>query len=72
VESILTVFRHKKLRKLMTPAFTVTYLDKIDLLFQKPVGDMMGLYRSALKPDSRTKGMKVNLMTDLHKIALEM
>ncbi|SMY22103.1 unnamed protein product [Zymoseptoria tritici ST99CH_1A5] len=62
---------HKRLRKLMTPAFTVGYLDQMDHLFQKPVEDMMNLYKSNLKPKSAVDGMKVNLMTDLHKIALE-
>jgi hypothetical protein len=56
----------------MTPAFTVTYLDKLDYLFQKPVHDMIDAYNTVLTPESKTKGMKVNLMTDLHKIALEM
>lgn len=55
----------------MTPAFTVGYLDQMDHLFQKPVEDMMNLYKSNLKPKSAVDGMKVNLMTDLHKIALE-
>lgn len=63
---------HKRLRKLMAPAFSVTYLDRLDSLFQKPVRDMMDSYTATLGPKYRSDGIKVNLMDDLHRIALEM
>lgn len=63
---------HKRLRTTMTPAFTVTYLDKLDTLFQKPVRDMMNAYHDRLGSNYGSEGVKVNLMDDLHRIALEM
>jgi hypothetical protein len=56
----------------MTPAFTVSYLDKLDALFQKPVQDMMNEYKHHIDPNSTRESFEVNLMNDLHRMALEM
>lgn len=56
----------------MTPAFTVSYLDKIDTLFQKPVQDMMDEYKKRVVSSYTKEGLEVNLMNDLHRVALEM
>jgi hypothetical protein len=64
--------RHKTLRKLMTPAFTVSYLDKLDVLFQKPVQDMMDEYMRRMYTNCSYERFEVNLMNDLHRMALEM
>jgi hypothetical protein len=65
-------YRHKTLRKLMTPAFTVSYLDNMDNLFQKPVQDMMNEYKGHIDASCTTEKFEVNLMNDLHRMALEM
>jgi hypothetical protein len=56
----------------MTPAFTVSYLDKLDMLFQKPVQDMMDEYKRRIDTNCTRESFEVNLMNDLHRMALEM
>jgi hypothetical protein len=56
----------------MTPAFTVSYLDNMDNLFQKPVQDMMNEYKGHIDRSDTTEKFEVNLMNDLHRMALEM
>lgn len=65
---------HKKLKKLLAPSFTVGYVDGLDALFQKPVRDILDVYKCR-EQKARASGQKcfqTNLMEDLHKIALEM
>jgi hypothetical protein len=56
----------------MTPAFTVSYSDKLDVLFQKPVQDMMDEYKRRMDTNCTHERFEVNLMNNLHRMALEM
>jgi hypothetical protein len=64
---------HKNLKKLLSPSFTVGYVDGLDPLFQKPVRDILDVYmhRETEAKKSGQKSFKTNLMEDLHKVALE-
>jgi hypothetical protein len=65
---------HKNLKKLLSPSFTVGYVDGLDPLFQKPVRDILDVYmcREQKARESGQKSFQTNLMEDLHKVALEM
>jgi hypothetical protein len=64
---------HKNLKKLLSPSFTVGYVDGLDPLFQKPVRDILEVYkcREQEARESGQKSFQTNLMEDLHKVALE-
>ncbi|KAH9827609.1 Cytochrome-P450 monooxygenase FUS8 [Teratosphaeria destructans] len=65
---------HTKLKKMLSPSFTVGYCDKLDQFFQKPLIDTYNVYRKELAKCAREGKPLVlerNFMEDIHKIALE-
>ncbi|KAJ5676264.1 cytochrome P450 [Penicillium macrosclerotiorum] len=65
---------HKRLKKFLSPAFTIAYVDKLEFLFSKCVSDLISRYVDLLTcfPSSERKiPMTTDLMEDLHNLALD-
>lgn len=66
---------HKRLKRFLSPAFTVAYIDNLETYFKTTVRDLLDKYRSAIADDplaAATNGITVDLMDDLHNVALDM
>ncbi|KAJ5749387.1 cytochrome P450 [Penicillium nucicola] len=65
---------HKKLKKFLSPAFTVAYVDGLEFLFSKCVQDLINRYVDIL-PSSPSCGesdlVVTDIMDDLHNLALD-
>ena len=55
---------HKNLKKLLSPSFTVGYVDGLDPLFQKPVRDILAVYKGREQEarESSQESFQTNLM----------
>ncbi|GKZ56835.1 hypothetical protein AnigIFM49718_002129 [Aspergillus niger] len=65
---------HKRLKKFLSPAFTIAYVDGLEFLFSECVGDLINRYVDLLSsPTSRGQRELVvtDLMQDLHSLALD-
>ncbi|GJP87228.1 hypothetical protein AnigIFM59636_008818 [Aspergillus niger] len=65
---------HKRLKKFLSPAFTIAYVDGLEFLFSECVGDLINRYVDLLSsPTSRGQKELVvtDLMQDLHSLALD-
>ena len=66
---------HKELKKFLSPAFTVRYVDGLEFLFSKCVSDLINRYENLLLSSVNSgKGLiaVTDLMDDLHSLALDM
>ncbi|KAK8065860.1 cytochrome P450 [Apiospora hydei] len=65
---------HKRLKRFLSPAFTVAYIDNLETYFKTTVRDLLDKYQSTIAEDplAATKnGITVDLMDDLHNVALD-
>ncbi|EPS29010.1 hypothetical protein PDE_03956 [Penicillium oxalicum 114-2] len=65
---------HKQLKKLMSPAFTVAYIDDLEFLFSECVGDLIKSYVDKLSASESAGGNRptvTDLMKDFHSLALD-
>lgn len=59
----------------MSPAFTVNYIDNLESFFQHTVRALLSKYQSDIDRDpqlAKHTGFQVDLMDDLHNVALDM
>lgn len=66
---------HKRLKKFLSPAFTIAYVDGLEFLFSKCVGDLINRYVDLLScpsPKGEKAPVVTDLMEDLHSLALDM
>lgn len=67
---------HRKLKKFLSPAFTVAHIDKLDALFSQCIRDLLEKYQIAIQLDIQDRanyyGIEIDLMEDLHNVALDM
>ncbi|OXV06037.1 hypothetical protein Egran_06197 [Elaphomyces granulatus] len=65
---------HKRLKRFLSPAFTIAYVDKLDVLFAKCIQDLISRYASRFDSPKAVsfeeKGV-TDLMVDLHDVALD-
>lgn len=61
---------HKKLRRFLSPAFTVKYVDDLDFLFQQCIELLLRKYYAL--SCSETQSFQTDLNEDLHSLALDM
>ncbi|KAL8298843.1 hypothetical protein RB600_003395 [Gaeumannomyces tritici] len=65
---------HRRLKRFLSPAFTVHYIDNLELYFQKTVRDLLNKYDDRIRIDplaAQVNGIEVDLMDDLHNVALD-
>ncbi|TDZ24851.1 Cytochrome P450 monooxygenase FUS8 [Colletotrichum orbiculare MAFF 240422] len=65
---------HKRLKRFLSPAFTVNYIDNLELYFQTTVRDVLNKYQTQINEDPvyyAKEGIEVDLMDDLHNVALD-
>lgn len=65
---------HRRLKKFLSPAFTVAYIDNQEMLFKQCISDFMQKYRNAIESHAHAGAQAVesDLMEDLHNLALDM
>jgi hypothetical protein len=67
---------HRKLKKFLSPAFTVAYVDNLDTLFSQCISDLLQKYQMAfqlgIEGSVAHHGIETDLMEDLHNVALDM
>lgn len=59
----------------MSPAFTVNYIDNLESFFQDTVRALLSKYQKDIDRDvqlAKHTGFQVDLMDDLHNVALDM
>lgn len=59
----------------MSPAFTVNYIDNLETFFKTTVRDVLNKYQTQINEDPvyyAKEGFEVDLMDDLHNVALDM
>ncbi|KAK8058496.1 cytochrome P450 [Apiospora phragmitis] len=65
---------HKRLKRFLSPAFTVAYIDNLETYFKSTIRDLLDKYQSKIAEDplAATKnGITIDLMDDLHNVALD-
>ncbi|KAI3392842.1 hypothetical protein diail_5048 [Diaporthe ilicicola] len=66
---------HKKLKRFLSPAFTVNYIDNLESYFQDTVRALLSKYQNDIENDfqvAKNTGFQADLMDDLHNVALDM
>lgn len=66
---------HKKLKRFLSPAFTVNYIDNLESFFQHTVRALLSKYQNEIDHNlqlAKRTGFQVDLMDDLHNVALDM
>lgn len=66
---------HKKLKRFLSPAFTVNYIDNLESYFQHTVRALLSKYQNDIDHNlqlAKNTGFQVDLMDDLHNVALDM
>lgn len=64
---------HKRLKRFLSPAFTVAYIDNLETFFAGTIRDLLNKYETSLSNDSKQSDrIEVDLMDDLHNVALDM
>ncbi|KAL0765546.1 hypothetical protein CaCOL14_011770 [Colletotrichum acutatum] len=66
---------HRRLKRFLSPAFTVNYIDNLEMFFKSTVRDVLNKYQTQINEDPvyhAKKGIEVDLMDDLHNVALDM
>ncbi|RAK95987.1 cytochrome P450 [Aspergillus ibericus CBS 121593] len=65
---------HKRLKRFLSPAFTISYIDNLEFLFAKCIEELISKYTSLLDEhpvvDARPSCV-MDLMDDVHKLALD-
>ncbi|KAI8718107.1 Cytochrome P450, family 3, subfamily A [Fusarium sp. LHS14.1] len=63
---------HKRLKRFLSPAFTVAYIDNLETFFAGTIRDLLNKYEVSLADDSTESNcIEVDLMDDLHNVALD-
>ncbi|KAF4898139.1 Cytochrome P450 monooxygenase FUS8 [Colletotrichum viniferum] len=65
---------HKRLKRFLSPAFTVNYIDNLEMFFKTTVRDLLNKCQTQINADPvyyAKKGIEVDLMDDLHNVALD-
>ncbi|KAK2599236.1 hypothetical protein N8I77_011006 [Diaporthe amygdali] len=65
---------HKKLKRFLSPAFTVNYIDNLESYFQHTVRALLFKYQNDIENDfqlAKHAGFPADLMDDLHNVALD-
>ncbi|KAF6528509.1 hypothetical protein HZS61_008811 [Fusarium oxysporum f. sp. conglutinans] len=63
---------HKRLKRFLSPAFTVGYVDNLERIFKDVMQDLLKQYSARLTESlSDEKNIETDLMDDLHKAALD-
>ncbi|KAK1979002.1 cytochrome P450 [Colletotrichum cereale] len=65
---------HKRLKRFLSPAFTVNYIDNLEQFFTSTVCDLLNKYQTQINEDPvyyAKQGIEVDLMDDLHNVALD-
>ncbi|EXF84582.1 cytochrome P450 3A9 [Colletotrichum fioriniae PJ7] len=65
---------HRRLKRFLSPAFTVNYIDNLEMFFKSTVRDVLNKYQAQINEDPvyyAKKGIEVDLMDDLHNVALD-
>ncbi|KAJ0323919.1 hypothetical protein COL5a_008033 [Colletotrichum fioriniae] len=65
---------HRRLKRFLSPAFTVNYIDNLEIFFKSTVRDVLNKYQTQINEDPvyhAKKGIEVDLMDDLHNVALD-
>ncbi|KIM93680.1 hypothetical protein OIDMADRAFT_35505 [Oidiodendron maius Zn] len=64
---------HRRLKKFLSPAFTVAYIDNQEMLFKQCISDFMQKCRTAIESHAHAGAQAVesDLMEDLHNLALD-
>ncbi|KAK1524050.1 cytochrome P450 3A9 [Colletotrichum costaricense] len=65
---------HRRLKRFLFPAFTVNYIDNLEMSFKSTVRDVLNKYQTQINEDAvhyAKKGIEVDLMDDLHNVALD-
>lgn len=66
---------HKKLKRFLSPAFTVNYIDNLENYFQYTMQSLLDKYQHEIVKDyqlAKHVGISVDFMDDLHNVALDM
>ena len=67
---------HKRLKKFLSPAFRVGYIDNLDFLFGKCIGDLIQKYQKDLAACAGVERdiphIEIDIMDDVHSIGLDM
>jgi hypothetical protein len=57
----------------LSPAFTVAYVDNLEVYFQKIVRELLNKYQSKVVSRAASeRGFETDFMEDLHNVALDM
>ncbi|KAH6287768.1 hypothetical protein HBI39_222820 [Parastagonospora nodorum] len=63
---------HRRLKRFLSPAFTVAYVDNLEVHFQKIVRDLLNKYQSKVVSSAASeRGFETDFMEDLHNVALD-
>ncbi|KAF5585627.1 cytochrome P450 monooxygenase family 3 subfamily A [Fusarium subglutinans] len=62
---------HKRLKKFLSPAFTVGYIDNLESFFGGTIRDLLNKYDTSLSKSPQGNKILVDLMDDLHNVALD-
>ncbi|KAL2682376.1 hypothetical protein Neosp_006826 [[Neocosmospora] mangrovei] len=63
---------HKRLKRFLSPAFTVAYIDNLEAFFAGTIRDLLNKYEVSLSDDNTESNcIEVDLMDDLHNVALD-
>ncbi|CAH0042912.1 unnamed protein product [Clonostachys rhizophaga] len=63
---------HKRLKRFLSPAFTVSYVDNLDVFFAKTIRSLLDKYQTNVSVVGPVQsGYEVDLMDDLHNVALD-
>ncbi|KAK2025893.1 cytochrome P450 [Colletotrichum zoysiae] len=65
---------HRRLKRFLSPAFTVNYIDNLEQFFISTVRDLLNKYQTQINEDPvhyAKQGIEVDLMDDLHNVALD-
>ncbi|OHF03155.1 cytochrome P450 3A9 [Colletotrichum orchidophilum] len=68
------LFGEMRLKRFLSPAFTVNYIDNLETFFKSTVRDVLNKYQTHIKEDpvyNAKNGIEVDLMDDLHNVALD-
>lgn len=68
---------HKKLKRFLSPAFTVAYIENLEFYFQHTMRALLTKYQDDVRRNSlgntpNSPGFSADLMEDLHNVALDM
>ncbi|KAM0321854.1 hypothetical protein ACHAQA_009859 [Verticillium albo-atrum] len=65
---------HKRLKRLLSPAFTVAYIDNLESYFRSTLRDLLNKYQREVTDNpvlAFENGFEADLMDDLHNVALD-